>query len=258
MPFRPAANVGAEIGEASMPNGTKLGLTLSLSFLVLIAACAPAADADAAAPPTPPYPDFSRPRAALCSFTAALIAGDVKVAKSVYSGQDKPVLDLIDAFGSSKANFDRFAKAATERYGRNAAGLALLYREPEVRASGKLDDAPLTSFLMLSEVREKGDDAEVILNEGTLPVAHLRKADGKWAITELRIFDLTNGASVWDILSIQALAYGRVAEEVERGKHHSAYEVYPALERAITEEADKYFHPHKRRPTTQPEAGQRP
>ena len=68
-----------------------------------------------------PWPDLSEPKAAKFSLGVALVTGDEKAIQESYVGKSKDFFELRGAFVAARKSMARLQKAATARFGRNAA-----------------------------------------------------------------------------------------------------------------------------------------
>src|SRR5438045_516351 len=82
-----------------------------------------------------PWPDLSEPKAAAFSLGVALVTGDEKAIQEIYVGKSKDFFELRDAFVAARKSMARLQKAATARFGRNAAMFGS--NEVEVKIGGQ-------------------------------------------------------------------------------------------------------------------------
>src|SRR5216110_1052759 len=137
---------------------------LAVSFILAGAG----SNAFAGAPDAPTaYPDLSEPKAAAFSLGIALAKGDAKTARSIYIGKQKEFFSLLDALAKAAGSAKKFSRAATAKYGENAATLTV----PTAALEPKLgkSKAPLTSLIAAADVKERGEEATLVL-EGTLEI----------------------------------------------------------------------------------------
>lgn len=190
-------------------------------------------------PVPPPYPDLSDPKAAAFSLAAALANGDVKVAREIYVGKEKPFLEYLDALAKMKAKFDRLQRAIITRFGESgwkAYGGRPFGADLEMRVGEKGDTkASMGVVIAVAEVKQQGNEATLKLSQDL--AIRLQKTDAGWKVTNWP------GISPLGSLNLELTErfLDELTGEIEKGKYQKVYEVAAAAQRIREKQTAELF-----------------
>jgi hypothetical protein len=184
---------------------------LSLSLAALLAAfVAPAAMAKDA-------PDLSTPKAAVATFSKAIVDHDLETIKASMIGTDEQQ-KIVEGMADLLASMRRFKAACAAKYG-----------EKNELGSGIPGDAEFLADSAKTEFTIEGDVAKPVARDGKKPeeMTSLRKVDGVWKVdfNTLAKEKLAEAAKLVKLNKV----FAETAEEIESGKHKTVEDAATAI-----------------------------
>jgi hypothetical protein len=183
----------------------------SLSLVAVLAAfVAPAAMAKDA-------PDLSTPKAAVATFSKAIVDHDLDTIKASMLGNEEQQ-KIVEGMADLMASMRKFKAACAAKYG-----------EKNELGSGIPSDADFLADAQKTEYQIEGDIAKPLARDGKKPeeMTSLRKVDGVWKVdfSTLAKEKLAEAAKLVKLNKV----FAETADEIESGKHKTIEEAALAI-----------------------------